>query len=134
MKTIKLIFLAVAAGVVVLFGYANVRQRSITEKLKPVNLISFQMRGDLSTEERLLLEKKISAVPGITACSLNREGNVASVTFHPDRITGESLAGLLSANGKLLVSPKEISSTGGCPVHQIGTSFKKFLTTLDFRN
>ena len=58
MKTIKLIFLAVAAGVVVLFGYANVSQRSVTEKLKPVNLISFQMRGDLNAEERLLLKKK----------------------------------------------------------------------------
>jgi len=134
MKTIKLIFLAVAVGVVVLFGYANVRQRSVTEKLKPVNLISFQMRGNLNTEERLLLEKKISAVPGITACSLNKEGNVASVAFYPDRITGESLAGLLTAGGKLLVSPKEISPVGGCPVHQIGTSFQKFLTTLDFRN
>lgn len=134
MKTIKLIFLAVAAGVVVLFGYANVRQRSVTEKLKPVNLISFQMSGELNPEERLILEKKVSEVPGITACSLNKEGNVASVTFYPDRITGESLAGLLSASGKLQVSPKVISSEGGCPVHQIGTSFQKFLTTLDFRN
>lgn len=58
MKTIKLLFIAISAGVVVLFGYANVRQPSVTEKLRPVNLISFQMRGDLNADARLNLEKK----------------------------------------------------------------------------
>ncbi len=134
MKTIKLLFLVVATGVVVLFGYANVRQRSPTEILKPVNLISFEMRGDLNTEARLNLEKKVSAVPGVTACSLNKEGNVASITFYPDRITDHRLAGLLSDGGRLEVLPKEISSAGGCPVHQLGTSFQKFMSSLDIRN
>ena len=134
MKTIKLTVLLIAAGIVVLFGYANFRQRSVTEKLKPVNLISFDLRGDLREEERIILENKISASPGVTACSLNQKGNTAAITFYPDRITELRLAGLLADEGKLTVTTKEISSTPGCPVHQVGTSFQKLLTTLDIRN
>jgi hypothetical protein len=131
MKTIKLLFIAISAGVVLLFGYANVRQRSATEILKPVNLISFQMQGDLNADARLTLEKKVRAVRGVTACSLNKEGNVASVTFHPDRITDIRLAGLLSDGGRLQVLPKEIPSAAGCPVQQLGASLQKFVTSLD---
>ena len=134
MKTIKLTVLLIAAGIVVLFGYANVRQRSVTEKLKPVNLISFQLRGELIAEEVLILEKKISALPGVTACTVNQEGNTAAITFYPERITEHRLASLLATEGNLTVTPKEIVSTGGCPVHQAGTSFQKLLTSLDIRN
>ena len=83
MKTIKFLILLIAAGIAVLFGYANVRQRSVTERLKPVNLISFDLRGDLQKGEWIMLEKKISAFPGVTACSLNQRREYSGNNFLP---------------------------------------------------
>jgi len=117
-----------------LFGYANLRTLSVIEKLKPVNLTSLRIEGAISTQGRLDLEKKISASPGVTACTLSNEGNVASIIFYPEQSSVETLTHLLSDNGKLTVSPIELPTTGGCPVHKLNSSIDKFITVLDIRN
>jgi len=134
MKTIKIIALILAAGFAGLLGYANVRHLSVTEKLKRVHLVSFNLKGEINSTEALLLEKKVSTTPGITSCSVNKDGNVASVIFYPDQVTEQILASLLSNEGKLTVSGRKLSSSEGCPVHQLSYSFHEFLTLLDVRN
>jgi len=134
MKIIKILALVLAAGLAGLISYANVRHLSLAEKLKRVNLASFNLKGEISTTEMLQLEKKMSAIPGITACSLNKEGNVAFIIFYPEQLNEDMLTNMLSSEGKLNVSPRELSTSGGCPIHQLGSSFHEFLTVLDIRN
>lgn len=134
MKTIKIFALILIAAFVCLFGYANVRRLSITEKLKQVNLVSFSLKGDISQAEKVQLEKNISAIAGITACSLNKEGDAASIIFYPEQVNEQRLSSLLSNKGKLKVSLKKLSVSGGCPIHQLSGSFHEFITALDIRN
>ena len=100
MKILKISSLIFATSVVALFGYANLRKLSVVEKLRPVQLISFDIRSEMSPIERMQLEKKLSSVAGVTACSLSDEGNVASIIFHPEKINEETIADLLSHEGK----------------------------------
>ena len=88
----------------------------------------------MSQAEKVQLEKRISAIAGITACSLNKEGDAASVIFYPEQVNEQMLSGLLSNKGKLKVSVRELSASGGCPIHQLGGSFHEFITALDIRN
>jgi hypothetical protein len=135
MKTIKIIALLLSIGLVSLFGYANIRRLSIIETLEPVNLASLKINGHVDSEGKLDLEKKISAVPGVTACTLSKEGNMASVIFHPKQVTVEALTSLLSNGGELKISQIELAqSGGGCPVRQLNSSFNKVISFLDIRN
>jgi hypothetical protein len=134
MKTLKMITLIVLVGFAALFGYANMRHLSISEKLKSVNLASFTLEGDLKAEQKLALEKKISALDGVTACSVSREGNVASVIFHPEQINETKLASLLSNEGRLTVTEKQLATSGGCPVHKLNANFSALIASLDIRN
>ncbi|MEO7989942.1 MAG: hypothetical protein ABI663_10400 [Chryseolinea sp.] len=134
MKTLKTITLFVLVGFVGLFGYANIRQLSISEKLKAVHLASFTLKGNLNSEEKLALEKKVSALAGVTACSVNREGNIVSVIFYPEQTNETTLASLLSNQGKLTVTQKQLAISGGCPVHKVNANFSAFVAVLDIRN
>jgi hypothetical protein len=134
MKTLKTTMLILLVAFVGLFGYANIRQLSISEKLKAVHLASFTLKGGLKSEEKLALEKKVSASAGVTACSVNREGNVASVIFYPGQTNETTLASLLSNDGQIIVTQKHLAASGGCPVHKVNANFSAFVAVLDFRN
>ena len=135
MKTIKIVTLVFLTGFIALFGYANLRRLSVIEKLRPVNLTSVKIEGAMSAQERIELERKISTSPGVTACSLSKDGNVASIIFYPEKTSVKKLNHLLSTDGKYLVSPIELSASGGgCPIHQLNSSIHEFITVLDIRN
>ena len=134
MRTIKIILLAGAVGFAGLFAYANIRQLSLTEKLKHVKLASFNLKGDMNETEMFQLEKKISNVPGITACSLSKDGTTASVIFYPEDVNENLLTNLLSNDGKINVSQRILSTSGGCPVHKLGASFQSVIASLDVRH
>lgn len=134
MKTLKISSLIVATTVVALFGYANLRELSVVEKLRPVQLISFDIRTEVSPVDRMQLEKKLSSAAGVTACSLSEEGNVASIIFHPEKIKEETIADLLSHEGKLKISLRDLAVSPGCPIHNLNSSFQEFISALDIRN
>jgi len=134
MKSIKIVTVVLLIGLVGLLGYANFRRLSIIETLEPVNLASLKIDGYLNPLGKLDLEKKISAVPGVTACTLSKEGNIASVIFYPKQITVEALTFLLSNGGQLKISQIELAKSGGCPIHQLNSSFNEVITFLDIRN
>ena len=130
MKILKISSLVFAISVATLFGYANLRKLSVVEKLQPVQLISFDIRGEISPVDRMQLEKKLSSVSGVTACSLSDEGNVASVIFHPEKINEETITDLLSKEGKLNISFRDLAVSPGCPIHNLNSSFQNLLAHL----
>jgi hypothetical protein len=133
MKILKYVTIAVVVSLIGAFAYANVRHLSPTERLKEVHLASFNMKGNLSAQERISLEQKVSRVAGVTACSINASATTASVIFHPDAVSVTNLTELLSNNNQLAVIQKELAVSGGCPVHAVSASFNQFLSVLDLR-
>lgn len=134
MKKIKILSLSLVVMFAGLFAYANLRHLSITEKLETVDLASYQLEGTMTPAERLALEQKISTLHGVTACSINKDGRVASVLFHRKKINEAQLAGYLSNKGRRQVAQKKLQTSGGCPVPGITTAFHTFISTLDLRN
>jgi len=134
MKILKITFTTLVAVVLFAFVYANVREVSPAKKLKKVHLVSFELIGNLSSEEKTKLENKISTTTGVTACSISKEGNIASVVFHPDIINENILADDLSVFNKVLAKPIAFPQTGGCPVHQVTGSVDQMISLLDLRN
>jgi hypothetical protein len=134
MRTLKILFFGVVIVLAAIFTYANVRQLSPTQQLKEVHLASFQIAGDLNTEQRLALEKKLSVQPGVTACTINSTGTLASIIFYPDLISENSLVTMLSNNKQLSITQRELAVSGGCPVHAVSASVDQFVSVLDLRN
>lgn len=79
-------------------------------------------------------KKKISAAQGVTACTLSKEGNIASVIFYPKQMRVETLTYLLSNEGQLKISQIELPKSVGCPIHKLNSSFTEFISLLDIRN
>lgn len=133
MKSLRMLSLSLVAMLAALFMYANVRQLSATEKLKSVHLASFMWGSNVTPEIKTSLQKKISSVPGVTACSINAEGDGAAILFYPDQVNESQLAGILSGTAHLAVAQKALPTSGGCPVHNLDASFSRFLSALDIR-
>jgi hypothetical protein len=134
MKKIKILSLSLVVVLAGLFAYANLRPLSVAEKLKPVDLASYRLKGVMTLAQRSALEQKISALPGVTACTVNKEGRVASVIFHRKEIDETQLARHLSNNGQFQVAQKALQNSGGCPVHGMTASLYAFISVLDLRN
>jgi hypothetical protein len=134
MRTLKILFFGVVIVLAAFFTYANVRHLSPTQQLKQVHLASFRIAGELDANQRIALEKKMSKQKGITACTINSTGTLASVVFYPDVISASNLTTMLSNDNQLAVSKKELATSGGCPVHAVSASFDQFVSVLDLRN
>ena len=134
MRVLKITTIVFSIGALSILCYANLRTLSPTEKLKKVNLASFLLKGNLSAEEKKKIEEHVNNTPGVTACSLNAEGNTATVIFYPDHINESAVAYLLSNAGKITVTQKQLSTSGGCPIPKITASMNRFISALDFRD
>src|SRR5688572_29321015 len=96
MRILKILSIVAVTAFVAVFTYANVRSISPTERLKQIHLASFKMSGELTSLERISLEKKVTNMKGVTACSINPSATTASVTFYPDAVSEGTLAATLS--------------------------------------
>ncbi|RAW00695.1 RNA-binding protein [Pseudochryseolinea flava] len=134
MKMLKVTTMLLVAGILTLFSYANLRVRSEGEKQKSVELTSFLLTGNLDSVALYTLEKKIQSTKGVRSCSINARGKAACVIYYKDMISESSVASLLTEGSISKVTKKDLSATrGGCPVHQLGASFNRFMTLLDVR-
>jgi hypothetical protein len=134
MRKLKILFFGAVISIAAIFAYANVRKLSPTQQLKEVHLASFQIAGDLNTEQRIALEKKVSEQKGVTACTINSTGTLASIIFYPELINVNSLIAMLSNNDQLQITQRELAVSGGCPVHAVSASVEQFVSVLDLRN
>jgi hypothetical protein len=134
MRKLKILFFGAVISIAAIFAYANVRKLSPTQQLKEVHLASFQIAGDLNTEQRIALEKKVSEQNGVTACTINSTGTLASIIFYPELINANSLIAMLSNNDQLQITQRELAVSGGCPVHAVSASVDQFVSVLDLRN
>lgn len=102
-KTLKITLAVLLPGFLALFSYANLRAVSITEKLAPVQLISFTYRGELNEEARSAVEKKITHTPGVTSCTVNEKSKTASIIYHANVVKETTLASLLAQDARCML-------------------------------
>jgi hypothetical protein len=133
MKIFKITILCVLTALISLLSYANFRTLSPTEKLEQVQLVSFNLQGEMSANDKIILEKSVSSAPGISACSIGSKGDVASVIYYPEKTDTTIISGLLSDGGRISVAPRDLSTSGGCPVHKVSASIDHLMAALDFR-
>ena len=124
--------MVVAFIAITFVGYANLRQRSLAENLEVVNLISFQFKESLTPSEREVLIDKVENAFGVTACSINQEGTTASVMFKPNVISDMQIETAIQSS--VQVERRDLSASGGCPVHQVSASVLQVVSYVDLRN
>jgi hypothetical protein len=116
--------------------YANLRKRSPSEGLKPIQLTAFNIGLQDQNQSTTELQNKISAMSGVTSCALSKEKDLMAVTFHPDEITEDALTKIITDSHVASVSIRDLSAnaSGGCPVQKLNASLSTLVRTLDFRN
>jgi hypothetical protein len=134
MKILKITSILLVSGMLILVLYANTRQLSPTEKLAPVNLVSFKMQRGLASAQASFLENNISKISGVTACTVSDDGTIASIIFHPDKITEQELASAFPLTGNIKATPIAFPTSRGCPMHAVTGSVQQFISVLDLRN
>jgi hypothetical protein len=132
-KYIKFTILGLFAAVTLLFLFANLRQASPTEKLKPVSLATFDLHGALALSSSYDLQEKLKQTIGVTACRVSCKGKIASVVYHPDVVNIQSLREKIVSVG-FSPSIKTFEKTAsGCPVHGWANSLNRFVSMFDLR-
>jgi hypothetical protein len=134
MKTLRITSMILLLAIVGLLGYANLRPLSPSEKLKQTTLVSFRLQGNLPAEKRVALEKQISQAPGVTACTISRDGNTASVIYYSQEVDVNTIVALFQRQSTLPLSKKNLASSPGCPVHAVEAIFTQLISTLDHRS
>jgi hypothetical protein len=134
MRSLKIASIILCALALCLVAYANIRTISPSEKLKPVQLTTFVIQGELTDDTAQQLQKNLDLQEGITAAKVNVRGNLASIVHHTDVISQKELKNLISTATQSEVSLKKFEAkSGGCPVHAVGGSFSNLVALLDFR-
>jgi hypothetical protein len=134
MKILKIIGFTAVSVLLLAFAYANARRLSPTERLDRVNLVLFELKGEMNETERKTLEKKIESESGVTACAISKERNLATVIFHPKQNSTETLVVKFAVLGKMDAAKIELPTTGGCPVTAAQSGVTTFLSVLDLRH
>jgi hypothetical protein len=101
MKILKIAVSVLIICITILTIYANVRPLSISEKLKSVNIAFINLHQPLEASMQVVLKNIIARTPGVTACSISSEGNMASIVFYPDVVSETSLIKLISEQSNI---------------------------------
>ncbi len=94
--------------------------KRIGPAIKPVELAAFYIQDIPTQKEATELRKKVMGAKGVTACAVNTESKIASVTYYPDVTSEKEVQLALELNGVYSVS-KHVYPVGdkGCPVSGI---------------
>jgi hypothetical protein len=117
-----------------LFTWANWNAPTITERLPTIEMSSF----DLSQVQDAAAYSKVDAAlkykAGVTACSVNPESQMATVTFHPTETSKEDLLSEINGVTGTSVRFKHFDTKAGCPMKATSEFFGKLKQSLCVRN
>ena len=116
-------------GFALVFAYANLRTRSLTELNKKVHLKIFSI-GQPADEAQAASIRQAAKLPGVTAVSVNGPHETVSVTFQPDAVSPAQIMDAISLGGQYEVAEKYFPPTPVCPVPPIQALKSQVLETL----
>lgn len=93
LKFAKVTGFLVATFFVSMLVWANWEEPPLSEKLdlKPIQLAVFDLNKNVDATDSTLISQKLSAVSGVTACTVNPSFKTVSVTYYGDQVSEESL-------------------------------------------
>jgi hypothetical protein len=133
MKTISM-YAPFCSALLLLFVYANTRYLPPADKLPRIKLATFNVLGDLTPAQAVLLQEDVATIGGVTACTVNAWSccfRGFQKRFHIRKVIKSTLSGKNSLIPLLLKSFPLASDR--CPVHGISASVNTFISTLDLR-
>ena len=112
---------AVASGFAALLLWANWQAPALHGYARPVTVAVLRIEGLRSGSEALALERQITAVPGVTACSIQQPAGKANLVYHPDETSVAAIQAAFARYGiphptQLHYSPPVPAPGTGCPV------------------
>ncbi len=124
---------------IALLGWANWQDPVLHSYAEPVNMAVFRVDGVRSAEQAVALERRIGAVPGVSACSIQPQTASAHVVFHPAEASVTAIAAAFARNGVAHATPLRLPAppiaTGPqCPVPAAYlVAFEQLRFTLNIR-
>lgn len=93
LKSAKVIGFLTLTFFVSMLVWANWEEPPLSEKLdlKPIHLAVFDLDKQVDATDSTLISQKLSAVNGVTACTVNPEFKTVSVTYYNDEVSEDAL-------------------------------------------
>lgn len=93
LKSAKVIGFLTLTFFVSMLVWANWEEPPLSEKLdlKPIHLAVFDLDKQVDAADSTLISQKLSAVKGVTACTVNPSFKTVSVTYYNDEVSEDAL-------------------------------------------
>lgn len=93
LKSAKVIGFLTLTFFVSMLVWANWEEPPLSQKLdlKPIHLAVFDLDKEVNATDSTLISDKLSAVTGVTACTVNPEFKTVSVTYYDDQVSEDAL-------------------------------------------
>ena len=93
LKSVKVLGFLTLVFFVSMLVWANWEEPPLSQKLdlKPIHLAVFDLDKQVDAADSSLISEKLSAVTGVTACTVNPEFKTVSVTYYDDQVSEEAL-------------------------------------------
>lgn len=124
----------VAVAVLALLVWANWQEPDLHSFAHSVRLVVLKVHGLAATRSAGDLQDRVSALPGVTACTLQPATEVAVVTYRPAETTEATVRQALTAGGAFVVAslPAPATSVVAGPQCPVPASYLLALERLRF--
>jgi copper chaperone CopZ len=119
LKFAKVIGFTVLTFFVSMLVWANWEEPPLSQKLdlKPIHLAVFDLDKQVDAADSTLISNKLSAVTGVTACTVNPEFKTVSVTFYDDQVSENALKAVVQQKNYIASKVNFATMEGPkCPV------------------
>ena len=110
-----------SGGFVALMAWANWQEPDLHAYTAPITTVILQVDGVQSAGHALELEQRLSAEPGVSACSVRPQPGVAALVYNPALTTVPALIGACTRAGltRAIAMPRAqplAANAAQCPV------------------
>lgn len=116
-----------------LFVWANWEESTITEKLPPINMATFDLSSLKNENSFALIKEEFTDKKGISACAVNSNSKLVTFAFYPHITSEVKLLSELKSLGGTSVCMKTFPSKAGCPIQGTKDFFGKIKQSLKVR-
>jgi len=132
MKKTNKIFMGISIffiGFMAVGVYVLKPAKRVGPEIKPIELAAYDVKGLKSAEQSAALRTKVMKMDGVTACAVNTEAQLASVTFYPDVTDEQKIQLAMNFEGAHATGKHQypVNVKGECPVNGVQSFLDKML-------
>ncbi|MBC7448246.1 MAG: heavy-metal-associated domain-containing protein [Hymenobacteraceae bacterium] len=122
----------IVAAVSGLLLWANWQAPALHGYARPVTVATLRVEGVGSARQAVALERQVSAVPGITACTIQPRAARATLFYHPDETSIPAIQAAFARLGVRHVLPVRAAAVATGPQCPVPSSYVMALDRLRF--